>query len=174
MTEEETLSQVSSLVQSFPLNKREDMWRCRNTEQILDDRYCTGCTDSALIFMHFAEALAGVPTIYVETIKKESLQGLNFLRGKDLLGNLEGHVFCDAIIGDKLVPFDPSRGKTEVANGSYIRDSMGKRIEYEVLGKGTDYTQVYLKQGNVFEKTPVSLQTKEEIKQAIFKVFAKK
>jgi len=148
--------------------ERNIIRRTRNANKIILDRYSTGCADDAIVFMSLARSL-NITTFYVETLEKRWLERLK----KEILYPIEGHIFCDVVIGNRVIPFNPRYGKTEIEDGYYIRDPKGKRVKYEVLGKGLDFTQVYLKMNENFETKPTSLQTIEKLKKAIIKRYIK-
>jgi len=170
MANEKVLNQVSEVVKSFPHSRDHTLWRARSIEQIIQDKSSTGCTDDALLFKHFA-SFVRIPVVYVETVEKSWLERL----GTRNPFPIEGHVFCDATLGcDIVVPVDPRHGKTEIIEGYYIRDPKGARVKYEVLGKGPDYTQIHLREGDNFEESATRLITEKNIMQAVYKVFKKK
>jgi hypothetical protein len=168
------INSISNFVNYFPLTEdkelRKSLWRKRGIHEILDSGYSTGCTDRAMIFMHFARGL-GFPTTYVETVDKRCVDDLR----KGLLHKLDGHVFCDVESKDNVVHINPGYGRTRIIEGCYIREeSNGSKIRYEVLGRGTGYNNVFLRSGSGFESKPVSLRTPEEIRLAAQKVFVRR
>jgi hypothetical protein len=163
-----SLDQIPKLIQQLSPNEAKHVWRNRDGNQIFSDGSSTGCTDNALVFSSLARSL-GIPTIYVETLQKRWLDSL----GKEIPRTIEGHVFCDVILDDKIIPFDPMYGKTEVKHGYYIEEPRGERIEYDVLGKGSDFSEVYLKIDGKFETTPTRIQTIEDLREAITKKYIK-
>jgi hypothetical protein len=168
------INSISNFVNYFPATEdkelRRSLWRKRGAREILDSGYTTGCTDKALIFMHFSRNL-GFPTTYVETLDKRYVNDLK----RGFLGSIEGHIFCDVESDDKVVHINPGYGRTKIVDGCYIRtQSNGKDIRYEVLGKGTDYNRVFLRNGKGFEDAPVRLGTAEEITRAAQKVFVRR
>ena len=77
-------------------------FRERNTQQIIDDNYSSGCTDTALVFITLCRA-KGIPTKYVETLKKRWLEDPNAKK-------IEGHVFAECYIRGKWYQIDPEMG----------------------------------------------------------------
>lgn len=80
------------------------------------------------------------------------------------LGNLlkyngqcvEGHVFVDVFSNDKWSAYEPVRGFTK--KGGY---SMNIR-EYVEVGKGLDFSEVYIKERGVYRKDSANLQNLDE------------
>ncbi len=58
---------IDEFVRSLRYEKREDLWRERTAEQIIDDYFLTGCTDAGLVFVTLAR-IKGIPAAYVETV----------------------------------------------------------------------------------------------------------
>lgn len=78
---------------------KNDVFRKRTAEQIIKDKYYSGCTDYALVFVALARS-KGIPTKYVEAIKK------SWLKDGDE-NHIEGHIFAECLIGDKWIQVDP-------------------------------------------------------------------
>ena len=78
----------------------ERVFRKRTGAQIIQDKYITGCTDAALVFIVLARA-SGVPTKYIETINVEWLE-----KGG---GHIGGHVYAQVYdeLQDKWIWVDP-------------------------------------------------------------------
>jgi len=66
----------------------KNVFRKRTAEQILKDRYLTGCTDYALLFITIARA-CGIPAKYVETIDREWLEK----GGTDISGHVYAQIY---------------------------------------------------------------------------------
>lgn len=76
-----------------------DYFRKRNTEQIIKDKFLTGCTDYVLVFMALMRA-KGIPAKYIETISRDWL----------IYGNekdIRGHIFAEIFINNKWHIVDP-------------------------------------------------------------------
>ena len=82
----------------------KNVFRKRTAEQILKDRYLTGCTDYALLFITIARA-CGIPAKYVETIDREWLKE----GGKEI----DGHVYAQIYDAEKTewIWVDPRMGQ---------------------------------------------------------------
>ena len=93
----------------------ERVFRKRTGAQIIQDKYITGCTDAALVFIVLARA-SGVPTKYIETINVEWLE-----KGG---GPIEGHVYAQVYdeSDEKWIWVDPMGQKVvdSLPEGSII------------------------------------------------------
>ena len=172
MAKEEILDEISLEVRSFDMSRGNYEHRrkkiTRSMDEILSSKQSENCHEDGLLYNHFA-GKQKIPTIYVETIKRDWLRE----SGSKIPATIEGHVFIDALIGKKFVPVDPRYGRTEIVDNCFIMNPKGKRIEYEVLGIGTDYSRIHLKNGSELEIDTVSIQTIKDIRKAIQKVFMK-
>ncbi len=93
----------SSLVKSQEFDK--EVFRKRTASQILRDRYITGCTDAALLFITCSRA-SGIPAKYVETIDEGWLRN-----GGDSVG---GHIYSQIYDENRgWVWVDPMRRKVD-------------------------------------------------------------
>ncbi len=81
--------------------EKNDIFRTRTADQIINDGFATGCTDFALVFVAIARA-KGIPTKYVEVISKSY-----FSDNPDRVG---GHVFAECFIKDEWWGVDPMNG----------------------------------------------------------------
>lgn len=81
----------------------EGVFRKRSGAQIIQDKYITGCTDAALVFIVLARA-SGIPTKYIETIDVEWLKK----GGSSIGGHVYAQVYDEA--QDKWVWVDPILG----------------------------------------------------------------
>jgi len=72
--------------------EKNDIFRSRTSDQIIQDGFATGCTDFALVFIAITRA-KGIPTQYIEVISKEY-----FI---DDLDKVRGHVFAECLINNE-------------------------------------------------------------------------
>lgn len=80
--------------------EKNDVFRKRTADQIISDKYFSGCTDYALVFIVLCRA-KGLETKYVEAIKTSWLEeGGN---------SIQGHIFAECLIGDRWIQIDPQR-----------------------------------------------------------------
>lgn len=98
----------------------EEIFRRRTADQILKDRYITGCTDAGILFVTIARA-SGIPTKYVETVKKD------WLEQENLSLSISGHVYDKE--NKKWIWVDPMN--MEINNSPENKD-------YVVVAKGLD------------------------------------
>ncbi len=79
-----------------------EVFRKRTGAQRIQDKYITGCTDAALVFIVLARA-SGIPTKYVETI------GVEWLKkgGSPIVGHVYAQVYDE--LQDKWFWVDPMR-----------------------------------------------------------------
>ena len=80
----------------------ERVFRKRSGAQIIQDKFITGCTDAALVFIVLARA-SGIPTKYIETIDVEWLKN----GGSSIRGHVYAQVYDES--QDKWVWVDPMR-----------------------------------------------------------------
>lgn len=108
-----------------PVYKQEH-FRTRTAEKIIESKKCTGCTDFALVFIALMRA-SGYESTYVEAVEEKWLQ-----EGGD---NISGHIFVEVIIDGKTYIIDPQ--------GACIKAWYGKR--YIVFAKGKDSWDIGIK-----------------------------
>jgi len=76
---------------------KSKVFRKRTAEGIIRDKYTTGCTDIALVFIALCRA-KGIPTKYIEAVRKES-------------DGSSGHVFAECFINNGWIVVDPTYKK---------------------------------------------------------------
>src|SRR3972149_8983580 len=74
---------------------KSNVFRKRTADQIITDKYATGCTDDALVFIGLARA-KGIPTKYIEAVNRDS-------EGD------RGHVFAECLVNGNWIKVDPAR-----------------------------------------------------------------
>lgn len=99
---------------------KNELFRKRTAEEIIESGLATGCTDYALVFVTLTRAKE-IPTKYIEAISTQWLE-------KGDLEHLEGHVFAEVFINNRWYIVDPQ--------GAVIKAWYGKR--YQILGEGLD------------------------------------
>ncbi len=93
------ISWINNNLNKKPHNKKN--FRKRTANQILNDKYTTGCTDVGLIFVVICRCKK-IPTKYIETVRKEWL-----LKNQ---GEEGGHIFAEIYINKKWYLIDPTKG----------------------------------------------------------------
>lgn len=109
--------------------KNPEVFRTRTSDQILNDKYATGCTDFALLYIAFSRALK-FPAKYVE------LLSMKWMASNEEM--IEGHVIAEVKVGDDWIFVDPTRGSVS------IKPTSGMMI----YDKGLDSWDLGLKNGN--------------------------
>ncbi len=161
-TKETLLQEISNYVKDLKyVGHKSEIFRKRTASEILESGLVTGCTDTALCFIVLARTL-GIPTRYVETFNKEWLEDVK----KDL-NNIQAHVFVDILGDTQWKAYETKRGFTK--DNKY---TMSGR-DYIVIGKGLDFTSVYIKENGGYRKKPLNLQSIDEQKK-IIKLYDKK
>jgi len=202
---------ISQYVSNLRLDEseKEKLLRKRNSSEILDSRFVTGCTDIALVFTVLARE-SGIPTRFVDTFyepwincvpSKQTLRNANAFRKQysnfleemdyrlkkglnhqdaekivyeewmnfcndssvpiELIENLlrrdmkiiESHVFVD-VFADGWRPYGP---KTGFVDGYCLL--RGKYIE---VGKGLDFSVIYIKENEKYRDATTNLQSFDE------------
>ena len=128
----------------FAPKSKSAEFRKRSASEILISRHYTGCTDIALVFAILSRA-RGIPSRYVETFKEKWLNDKN-ARG------IHGHIFVDILDGKEWRAYEPLRGFTK--DGDYCL--CGEK--FSEVGKGLDFSEVYIKEDGVYRDEPVNLQ----------------
>jgi transglutaminase-like putative cysteine protease len=82
------------------IEKKNNLFRKRTADQIIKNKFSTGCTDTALAFIAIARA-KGIPTKYVEAIDKQWLKS-------EEEENIKGHVFAECFVDDRWFLIDPT------------------------------------------------------------------
>lgn len=143
-------SAVSEYVANLKNNDsdKRNVFRKRTASEILESHYVTGCTDTALAFIVLAREL-GIPTRYVETFDEQWLQDKN-------AKGIQGHIFVDILVNGQWKVYEPKNGFTK--GNDYIMN--GRR--YFEVGKGLDFSGVYLKEKEVYSPEPINLQSLDE------------
>jgi len=126
-----------------PTNK-EKIFRNRAGMGILESGFVTGCDDTALAFIVLSRA-SGIPTKYVETLEED------WVASPDP-HLIRGHIFTDIFVNGAWQGYEPKNGFT--LNGLY---QMRGRPYVEV-GKGLDFSQVYLKENGIYRPQTVDLR----------------
>jgi transglutaminase-like putative cysteine protease len=125
-----------------------NIFRKRTASEILESGYVTGCTDTALAFIVLAREL-GIPTRYVETFDADWLQDTN-------ANGIQGHIFVDVLADGQWRAYEPKKGFTK--DNNYTMN--GRR--YVEVGKGLDFSGVYIKENGVYRPQPTNLQSLDE------------
>ncbi|GEM_PF-2973613 len=128
---------------------KDNAFRKRIASDILESGYVAGCTDVALAFIVLAREL-GIPTRYVETFDEKWLQDTN-------AHGIQGHIFVDVLVDGQWKAYEPKKGFTK--DNNYTMN--GRR--YIEVGKGLDFSGVYIKENGVYRPEPTSLQSLEQI-----------
>jgi transglutaminase-like putative cysteine protease len=85
----------SKLTPNEEFSTKMQVFRQRDSNQIIEDGFVTGCTDIAHVFASLTRK-GGIPTRYVETIDKSSEDGS------------VGHVYAECFVDDKWIKVDPT------------------------------------------------------------------
>lgn len=95
--------------------RNAEVFRTRTSDQILTDKYATGCTDFALLYIALSRSLK-FPTKYVE------LLSMKWVASDDEM--IEGHVIAEVKVGDDWIFVDPTRGSVSIkpTSGMMIYD----------------------------------------------------
>ena len=133
--------------ENFDKNK---VFRKRTASEVLDSKYVTGCTDVALAFIVLARE-AGIPTRFIETFDKNWLKNLD-------PHNISGHIFVDVLVEDKWRVYEPKTGFTK--NNEYL---FGDK-EYVEVGKGLDFSEIYLKENGIYRKESMAIKSSEDMR----------
>lgn len=149
----EKVSAISKFISSdFKMGPFDShVFRKRTASEIYDSKYITGCSDTALVFIVLSRA-SGIPTKYVETLLED------WLAGKTPAIPVEGHIFVDVKLNGKWFAYEPLRGFTP--NDKYIL----RGNNYVEVGKGLDFSEIYLKTGGGYSNGPINLQSIEPLK----------
>ncbi len=135
------VSQIATGLKMNTYNKNAE-FRRRTASQILKSNYVTGCTDVAIVARTLLTNL-GIPTRYVETLSEGWIKDPS-------LDHIQGHIFLDVMIHGKWETYDPEKGFTK-------GHSLGKE-NHHVMGKGIDFSQVWLLKNGVYQPKPTNLQ----------------
>jgi hypothetical protein len=143
------LENISNYLKRFEhLRTKPIEFRKRQGRDVLISGYYNGCTDICLAFLVVARAL-GIPARYVETFQEEWLNNPDDKR-------IVGHVFADVKIDGKWKVYEPLRGFTP--GDQYVL----KEKPYREVGKGLDFSQVFIKEDGVYRPNPLNLQKLDE------------
>lgn len=121
--------------------------------ELLQKRIVRSCSDRAIIFAMLNRILGG-PTRYVETLEQE------YLNNPDATG-VVGHAFVDVQFDRKWLPYDPVQRFTP-KNDYVLHGRDGKARRHIEIGKGLDFSEVYIKENGVYRKAPSNLISLEE------------
>jgi transglutaminase-like putative cysteine protease len=135
-------------IKSFDLN----IFRNRTGSKILESGFSTGCSDTAIVFIVLSRA-SGIPTRYVETLLAD------WLSGKMPEMPVKGHVFVDVKIDGGWFAYEPLRGFTP--NNQYVLAGM----QCCGVGKGLDFSEIYLKKESGYSNETINLQSIEPLKE---------
>lgn len=133
---ETLLGKISFYVSNYlKLNEPRNMFefRKRTASEIIKSGYCNGCSDYGLVFSTLSR-LSGIPTKYIETIKKDNL--------KWKPDNIEGHVFTDVFLKGQWIPYEPKNGF--LTKGYWLGDD-----DYVKVGEGLDFSELKLNGGEI-------------------------
>lgn len=111
--------------------KKRQFFRKRTADQIIRDRFTTGCTDTALVFIALARARE-IPTKYIEAIDRKWLESKSDK-------NIKGHVFAKIFINGKWYLADPARGYLSVK-------SIPNKNQYIILDEGLDSWDIEIRE----------------------------
>ncbi len=102
-------------------SKKDNLFRKRSADDILTDKFATGCTDFNIAYIAIARAI-GWPTKYIEGVRKE--------RSKNYF---EGHVIAESFIRGKWIGVDPSYSEI------YLNPEQSRFYkEHRIIGVGLD------------------------------------
>ncbi len=113
---ETILKMLKWIGENIKMNReRPDVFRLRTADQILSDKYSTGCTDYALIFIALSRA-AGIPTKYVELLSRQWLESDET--------KIHGHVIGEVSVNKRRLYVDPTQGSISIypTSGMIIYD----------------------------------------------------
>lgn len=127
-------------------NKNEE-FRKRTGSEVLKSGYCNGCTDRALVFAVLAREL-GIPTQYVETLSEE------WLRSNET-EKVVGHAFVNVFIDGEWKAYDPRLG--------FAPDYVLGGERFVEIGKGLDFSEIFIKKDEGYKPTPTNLQDLLEV-----------
>jgi hypothetical protein len=130
-------------------SKKNELFRNRTASEIIESGFETGCTDVALVYVALARA-AGIPARYVETFNKKWIENYES-------GRINGHVFVDLLHYGEWRTYEPNRGFIEY--DGYFR----KGNEFLEVGKGLDFSEIYLKNNGKYSVNSVSIKTFEHL-----------
>lgn len=106
---------------------KNQFFRKRTAEQVIDSGYATGCTDYGLVFITLARA-KNIPAKYIEAVSTQWLE-------KGDMSHLEGHVFSEVQINRCWYIID--------SHAAVIKAWYGRR--FEVLAEGLDSWDIGVK-----------------------------
>ncbi len=127
---------------------KDNIFRKRTASEILESGYVTGCTDVALAFIVLAREL-GIPTKYVETFDEKWLEDTS-------IKGIQGHIFADIFVNEHWRSYEPKEGFT--LNNKYCLDGH----KFKEVGKGLDFSSVYIKENGIYRPKPINLQSLDE------------
>lgn len=140
------------------VSNKKQLFRKRSASEIIASGIETGCTDRGLVFLALAKE-AGIPAVYVETFKKDSL-------GTPSAG-MEGHVFVNVYDKqhDQWHIYEPVTG--------YMDSYKLGGAEYVPVGFGKDHSTAYLFNDlGKISSTPKRLDNEDTLREAA-RAFAK-
>lgn len=101
--------------------EKNAIFRKRTAAEIIKDRYASGCTDFALVFIVLARAKE-IPTKYVEVISKSYFEENN-------PNEVRGHVFAECCLNGEWFGVNPMSGDIKIST---------EYSGYVVYAKGLD------------------------------------
>jgi len=141
---------IDEFVKSLPYAERKNLFRKRDSDQIIKDGFVRGCTDSGLVFITLAR-IKGFPAAYVETLEEGFLQ-------EPTRNTVEGHIFADVYSDSAWIPYNPGHGRTEKEGKIYLFKNRRKYVE---MARGLDFSELFV--GG--ESKPIELATVDQIRQ---------
>ena len=143
------LANISDYLRGFEhLRTKKIEFRKRSGRDVLVSGYYNGCTDIGLAFLVATRQL-GIPARYVETLEKD------WLNNPEAEG-IRGHIFTDVKVDGEWRVYEPLRGFTQ--NNEY--ELKGKK--YQEVGKGLDFSEVFIKENGIYRQNPTNLQKLDE------------
>jgi len=119
-----TLSNFTNFLKSLEYTGyKKELFRKRNSVEILASGFLSGCTDAGLLFCSLCKNLK-IPVRYVETITKSEH------------GQVEGHIFVDVYFDKQWHKYNPLVGQVENYNGYGKPQITLKGLDFTCLKKG--------------------------------------
>lgn len=146
--EPKILHEISKYLFRIAQEVRPNLFRKRTASQIILSGCTTGSTDKVIVFLALARE-NGIPSAYIEAFEKYWLQELRF--------PIQGHVFAQILFADQWRIVEPTRG---VSRENEYRFNDRTYIE---AGKGIDFSQLYVKQGEVYAPNPEGFANKQAL-----------
>ncbi|MDD4983556.1 MAG: transglutaminase domain-containing protein [Candidatus ainarchaeum sp.] len=120
-----TLTNITEYLKSLPYTGyKKELFRTRNSLEVLNSGFLTGCTDAGLLFCSLCKSLK-IPVRYVETI-----------RSIEKGSQVAGHIFVDIYFTGKWHKYDPLVGPTKDYNVYGKPKIVLKGLDFTCLKKG--------------------------------------